>query len=227
MPPSDLARAVFVDFPLDGEWIAVNTPAERVPSHGTNYFGQRYAYDFIRVGADRRSYSTEPAWKQVASVLPVQAFLAWDQPVHAAFSGTVVSGGDGWPDRLSINALWQSARALFFAQLPRGSDYRPLAGNNLVITGAEGVAVYAHLRNGSVRFRAGDTVRAGEEIGRVGNSGNTTMPHLHFQVMDGPDPLTARGVLCGFRDYERFAGDDWQAVDKGVPARVEPIRFRR
>lgn len=40
--------AIVVDFPLRGEWTAYHTPAEKVPSHGTDQLGQRYAYDFVR-----------------------------------------------------------------------------------------------------------------------------------------------------------------------------------
>ena len=117
------------------------------------------------------------------------------------------------------------ARAAFAPpRLTTPGDYRPLAGNHVIVEGAEGVALYAHLRAGSVRVRAGDRVAAGESLGTVGNSGNSTMPHLHFHVMDGPDPLTARGVACAFRAYERWAGERWEPVARGVPGVFERVR---
>lgn len=55
-------------------------------------------------------------------------------------------------------------------------------------------ALYAHLQPGSIQVRRGEDVRRGQVLGRVGNSGNSVAPHLHFQVMDGPLPLDANGL---------------------------------
>ena len=59
-------------------------------------------------------------------------------------------------------------------------------------------ALYAHLAPGSVAVSPGQRVRVGEVLGRVGHSGNSTAPHLHFQLMDSPDPWQARGIPCAF-----------------------------
>ncbi len=68
-------------------------------------------------------------------------------------------------------------------------------GNHVVLDLGNGTyAAYAHLRRGSLTVREGDRVRAGQLIARCGNSGNSSEPHLHFQLMDGPDPDTARGL---------------------------------
>ena len=54
---SELAAAVVVDFPLRGEdWVAVNSPADRIPSHGVDILGQRYAFDFVRVDGRRPGF---------------------------------------------------------------------------------------------------------------------------------------------------------------------------
>lgn len=72
---------------------------------------------------------------------------------------------------------------------------RRIVGNHLVVDLGEGThALYAHVRRGSFTVREGDRVRAGQPVARCGNSGNSTEPHVHFQLMDGPDPDTARGV---------------------------------
>ena len=54
--------------------------------------------------------------------------------------------------------------------------------------------LYAHLQSGSLKVKQGDKIKRGDPIGLVGNSGNTSAPHLHFHVMDGPSPLTSEGV---------------------------------
>jgi murein DD-endopeptidase MepM/ murein hydrolase activator NlpD len=202
----------------------VNTPAKRVPSHGTDYFGQRYAIDFVRADETGRRFHQGSQAKHLLARTPVAAFFSWDEPVYSVFEGDVTAVGDGWPDRARINAFWELIRATLFATGPRGTDYRPLAGNYVIIEGEVGFAMYGHLRNGSVGVRPGEGVDAGVHIGRVGNSGNTTLPHLHFQLMDGPDPLTARGLPCAFRGYERFASGSWHAIECGVPDAMERIR---
>jgi murein DD-endopeptidase MepM/ murein hydrolase activator NlpD len=57
--------------------------------------------------------------------------------------------------------------------------------------------LYAHLQAGSIKVKEGDRVKRGDLLGLVGNSGNTSAPHLHFHVMDGPSALTSEeGALC-------------------------------
>jgi murein DD-endopeptidase MepM/ murein hydrolase activator NlpD len=93
-----------------------------------------------------------------------------------------------------------------------------------LLEGQPGVALLAHLRLGSVQVRAGQLVGEGEPVAAVGNSGNSTTPHLHFQIMDGRDPLKAEGLPCKFRSYERFHDGVWEEVFDSIPDALEPIR---
>ncbi len=91
---------------------------------------------------------------------------------------------------------------------------RHLLGNHVVLDLGDGVhAVYAHVRRGSLRVAAGDVVAAGQPLAECGNSGNSSEPHLHFQLMDGPDIATAHGLPFTWR----YQDDDGVARD-GVPA---------
>ena len=56
----ELDNPTVVDFPLRGEWTVERTPAHRIPSHGTDILGQRYAYDFIRTN-ERAGSHVHPA----------------------------------------------------------------------------------------------------------------------------------------------------------------------
>lgn len=219
----DPSQAAVVRFPLVGEWVAVATPAERVPSHGTDYFGQRYAYDFVQGDVKAGRLAEVPTWRYVLGSVPAQRFFAWNQPVLAAFDGRVVGAGDGWPDQLRVNAIRAGLRALFHKPPPH-DDHRPLTGNYLLVEGAPGVALYAHLRNGSVRVQLGDDVRAGDLLGHVGNSGNSTMPHLHFHLMSQADPHTAEGRPCAFAALEQHDGTQWRPCAGGVPEVMRPVR---
>ncbi|MCA1579206.1 MAG: M23 family metallopeptidase [Acidobacteria bacterium] len=86
-----------------------------------------------------------------------------------------------------------------------------------MLEGRPGVALLAHLRSGSIRVHVGQSVSMGEPLGEVGNSGNSTLPHLHFQVMDGRDPLKAKGIPCKFQKYQKFNNGVWEDVSDSIP----------
>jgi murein DD-endopeptidase MepM/ murein hydrolase activator NlpD len=72
-------------------------------------------------------------------------------------------------------------------------------GNVVMIEHADRVhSVYAHLKPGSIKVKPGDRVKRGQVIAACGNSGNTTEPHLHFQLMDGPQLESSYGVEAVF-----------------------------
>jgi hypothetical protein len=220
----EMSEAVSVMFPLKGEWTALRTPAESVPSHGTDYFGQRYAFDFARlVGPYMKAYD-KPIWHHLLGSVRAEDCYGWEEPVIAPFDGEVVAVGDGLPDRERLNLLWDLLRVSFLARDATPDDYRPLTGNYILLEGQPGVALLAHLRVGSLQVRAGQFVAEGDAVGAVGNSGNSTTPHLHFHIMDGRDPFKAQGLPCRFRRYERFRDGVWEEVFDSIPDALEPIR---
>lgn len=76
-------------------------------------------------------------------------------------------------------------------------------GNHVVVAHDDGTAaVYAHLRRGSAAVRTGQRVGVGELLGRVGNTGNTSLPHLHAQPMDRTDVESAAGLPLVWSDVE-------------------------
>lgn len=217
---------VVIDAPLEGEWVAVTTPSHRVPSHGTDYFGQRYAFDFVRMVWPRpHSVEGQGTLPHLFGRLPVERSYSWAQPVFSPFDGEVVALGNGWPDRTHLSPFKDILGTIFINRKISPLDLRPIAGNYVILKSGDTYAGLVHLRNGSLRVRKGQTVRGGEQLGEVGFCGNATEPHLHFQLMDNADPLTAHGIACAFRRYERWHGQDWQIVEDGVPGLRERIRF--
>ncbi len=71
--------------------------------------------------------------------------------------------------------------------------------------------MYCHLKEGSIRVKAGQNVAKGEVIGRVGNTGNSSEPHLHFQLMDSRDFFRANGLPVMF---ENIPQEDFVATYK-------------
>ena len=86
-------------------------------------------------------------------------------------------------------------------------------------------ALFAHLETGTVAVKRGDRIKAGQVIGRVGDTGNSDAPHLHFHVMDGPSPLAANGIPYAFTSFVgagRLNQDDADDVfTKGAPAAID------
>ena len=216
---------VVLALPFRGTWLARNSPARRVPSHGTHLFATTYGIDFIAVKG-RRTATTRD-WRALLSTEPADRFFAFGQPVLAPAAGTVVSVHDGEADHearrsqlaLVPYALTQAARVRAGAGA--------IAGNHVVLELQDrgGHVVLAHLRAGSIRVGVGESVAAGQELGACGNSGNSTQPHLHIQIMDSADAFAARGLPMSFRDYRawRRPGGSPVVVEQGIPNESEVV----
>ena len=148
------------------------------------------------------------------------------EPVRAPLDGEVVEAVDGVLERGRVHLVRELflvlRNALLFDRTPAWVSR--VVGNHVVLRHGDDYSVFAHLTTGSVAVRVGETVRVGDVLGRVGHTGNSTAPHLHFQLMDGPDALTARGVPCAFRAYEVEEGAAWRLVEGGIPRADQWIR---
>jgi hypothetical protein len=192
---------VMLRSPVRGRWVPVNSPADKVPSHGTHELGQTYAIDLVHVP----SGEWHPLGRWPLAARP-ETFPAFGQDVLAPADGVVVQAGGRQRDHWSRNSwpgvLYLLVEGMVFRQLLSLLTFsagRFITGNSVTLDLGDGVhAVFAHLRRGSVRVRKGDRVRTGDVLGEVGNSGNSSEPHLHFHLMDRPRPLTAAGIPFAF-----------------------------
>jgi len=139
-----------------------------------------------------------------------ESYFAFGQPVYAVADGIVAHAKDGQPDNTP------ALPASFHPALPITMD--TVAGNNIVLDlGHDHYAYYFHLHPGSLLVKAGDHVRRGQLIGRIGCSGDATVPHLHFEVTTSPKLIAGDGVAYAIDGYRVQIGDGWDARKKELP----------
>lgn len=233
-----MSNIVIVDFPLRGEWVAPNTPGSKVPSHGTDQLGQRYAFDFIQVdwSKGKDHFGRGSAWQYLTIGLATSAAFCWKAPIFACMPGVVVSARDGLNEPRWLNPWLDLARmvgkSVQYAKLASrpdvgNVDLHYLVGNYVIIKHEQCYSFYAHLHPNSLSVREGDAVSSGQLLGQVGHTGNSTSPHLHFQLMDNANLLLAQGVACAFSRYELYEDGVWQEVINGVPKSSDRVRYER
>ena len=210
-----------LDVPGPGLWQARNSPARRVPSHGTTRFGTSYAIDLVPV--DERNRSAKPSWRTLLATEPVADFVGFGRPVQAPVEGMVVATLD---DEVDHDAVRSPVAYLFFA-LGQASRIRAgiaaVAGNHVVIEVAPGgpYVLVAHLQHGSLRVSSGQRVEQGDPLGACGNTGNSTQPHVHLQAVDSLAWESARAVPIVFRSYRVVATGKLQ--HDALPGEAETI----
>ena len=147
-----------------------------IPVDGSAYLGERFAVDFIRIDKQGRPFAGDPTRNE--------SFFTYGDGVYAVADGRVTHLMNDQPDNTPLNE-------------PPGSDFtlETVTGNSVTIRLADGrYASYMHLEPGSVRVRAGQRVRRGQLLARVGNSGQSGAAHLHFELNSGPRALASNGI---------------------------------
>jgi len=198
------ARLPVVGPPLTGKgWVAANGCCDAdgvhrktvLPVNGRLYIAQRYAIDWMRLDEAGRLVHGDPS--------DVHSYPSYGDDILAVADGSVVS---------TLNTLDdQTPGAL---PDPKTITVENVDGNHVVLDLGNGFfAFYAHMQKGSVAVRPGDRVKRGQVLGKLGNSGNTSAPHLHFHIMNGPSVLGSDGLpyvidhfqLAGQISKEQFA----------------------
>lgn len=210
---SDRKPAV-IDPPLRGSgWADANSCCDMTPHRmalnpidGKLWGAERFAIDYEQLLADGQLFSGDRA--------KTDSYAYFGSEVHAVADGPVVAVLDGLPEQVP-------------GVDPTGLTLAQYGGNHVVQDIGNGnFAFYAHLKTGTVKVKPGDQLSTGQVLGNVGNTGNSTAPHLHFHVMSTPDPLRADGLPFVFRSFkltgrlaDMTAAD---ALDAGGPARMQP-----
>ncbi len=175
--------APVIGAPLRGSgWVAVNglfNPDHRRSFNavdGREHLAQRFAIDWVQLSPDGRFFHGDP--KSNAS------YYDFGAEVLAVADGRVSGLTDGLPENAGNNPASE-----------RNVTLDNITGNSIVLDLGQGrFALYAHLQPGSLRVKVGDQVKIGQVLARLGNTGNSDAPHLHFQLMDANSPLGAEGI---------------------------------
>lgn len=168
----------------EGIWVASNGASNDsvhrrsvIALAGRPYIAQRFAIDWVMVGNNGDSFHDGRDRNE--------NFWAFGQPVLAVADGEVIESTDGLPDNTPGVLPPVTVQNIF--------------GNHVVLRLRSNVYVtYGHLKRGSIAVKSHQQIARGAQIAEVGNSGNTTAAHLHFQVTDGPSPLASEGIPWTF-----------------------------
>ncbi|HXE72200.1 MAG TPA: M23 family metallopeptidase [Candidatus Nitrosotenuis sp.] len=173
--PAPFARA--------GRWLAANGPSNDsvhrrtvLALEGHPWISQRFAIDWVLVDDQGQTFRGDPRANS--------SYYCYGAEVLAVAEATVAGVHDGVPD----NVPGTESRAVTI-------DLQTVGGNWVALDLGQGrYAMYAHLQPGSLRVKAGDRVKKGQVLALLGNSGNSTEPHLHFHVATRPFWLAAEGL---------------------------------
>jgi len=219
--------AVSISPPVRGEWAAFNGPSNAsghrrlvLALDGHTASGQRFAIDFLQV--DSLGSSRRPGTEASKN----SNYYAYGTELLAVADGVVAATKDSIPENVP------GGRAVKIDLITVGGNF---VGIDI---GGGTYALYAHVQPGSLRVKVGDRVKRGQVIALLGNSGNSTEPHVHFQIADGPSFLAAEGLPyaadfdvlgnCGIGGNPpkitctRHAPT---AVKGGIPIQNELVRF--
>jgi hypothetical protein len=196
---------IVVSPPLRGDWIAGDSVNNRkdaahrravLVDNGHAWLAQRYAIDWVQY---RTVDGVRTTWNGPED--KNDSYFCYDQPIYSVATGKVFDTADGLPENVPHSGRYA---------IP--IDFNNAAGNHIVVEIAPNrYVLYAHMRPGTVTVKAGDIVKAGDLLGRVGNTGSSTEPHLHMHIDDQPSFLAGNGV-----PYEFTRGRESGAVEANV-----------
>ena len=223
-------KVLKVSFPLVGIYIAPNSPGSKVPSHGTNSFGETYAIDFVMIDENdklKKSYKSSFI-KYILKGLPLEDFYGWGQTVYSPVRGEIIGVENNVEERNPVHMISDYKNTIEVTKQFTQNRASPeiITGNYVMIKMDETkYALLAHLKKGSIQVAVGDKIEVHDIIGELGHSGNSTMPHLHMQFMDSDDYRTAKGLPFVFDSYELKERQKWVKRINSVPKEKDVIRY--
>ncbi len=196
--PAPEKNTVTLRLPFEGQWYVFWGGDTRDLNKHHDTPNQKDAFDFLAVDETGKTHTG----KGTANA----AYYAFGRKILAPAAGLVTDVIDGVRDN-------------------RPGSMNPYSGlgNAVFIQHAEyEVSVLAHFQQGSIAVNVGDKVQAGQLLGRCGNSGNSSEPHLHYHLQNTPVIQDATGIKCVFSDVAVTRDDETR-----LEARYSPIKGDR
>lgn len=212
--PVATTKLPVISSPLRGsDWFAANGPGNDsphrrglIPVDGKARIAQRFAIDWVRLFPNGETYRGDPKDNR--------NYRAYGTEVLAVADATVATTKDGIPQ----NIPGEDSRAVAIT-------LETIGGNHIILDLGHGFfAFYAHLQPGSLRVKVGDHVHRGQVLALLGNSGNSTEPHLHFHVANANSPLGAEGVPYLLDSFEVLKPSPGQRHNE-LPLQDELVNF--
>ncbi len=214
-----------IEPPVNGaDWLAGNGPSNAslhrralIAVNGRVFISQRFAIDWVEFFPDGKTYHDDPSDNK--------NYRAYGSEIHAVASGTVTQIKDGLPQNTP------GAKSL---AVP--ITLETIGGNHVIVDIGDGLfAFYAHMQPGSLRVKVGDSVHVGQVLGLIGNTGNSSEPHLHFDICNASSELACEGIPYAFVSFEvQGKGWTWKSSESHdtpvvhemeIPTEDEVVRF--
>lgn len=175
--------------------------AENVRKLGIHANANRYGSDLVIVDEQERMYHDDPYNKK--------NWYTYGAAIYAPGDGKVIASANNVPD----NEF--QGKGIRTPALPSGAD--PDLGNYVLIDHGNGeFSIFPHMKAGSVRVKADDSVRQGDMIGQVGFSGDAIFPHVHYSLLAGPDIYRSESLPAYFTQFQRLLGSKSVHVEQGT-----------
>ena len=182
--------------PFTGKWTAANGAVTKKQSHSWSLLPQRYAYDFIIIDDEGKSFAGDNR--------SVQDYYCYGKNIIAPADGEVVRLSNRYKDS--------------YVDGKNGyCDASIIAGNYITIKyNDDEYSFIAHIMKDSFTVKVGDKVKQGEVIAKCGNTGNSSEPHIHFQLNAGKSFNMSAGLPIAFSNIKANAKENYEKWDKRV-----------
>jgi len=190
------------DFYAHHQRVPLGSP--RVQSMGITANSNSFADDFIYVDEQGQKYHQDPR--------RLENWYSYGKAIYAPGTGVVLAAVNDIPENWFEDA---GASKIGYPKLAPEKDPKDI-GNFVMLDHQNGeYSLLLHMKPGSVAVKPGDRVEQGQFLGRIGFSGDSIFPHLHYALMDGPQVFQAWGLPAYFSNFQRILGTKSVRVERG------------